>query len=144
MKILNLVFMIFAGCLVVVLSHCSKDNPSPAEEKKITELLTSGAWKIQSVHIDGVPHDELFEDLNLTFTATGFTATNGDAVWPSSGTWDFTDKTATSFTRNDGIEVVIEEITDSRLVLSLMWAETLLGGGRVKSIEGENVFEFGK
>jgi hypothetical protein len=143
MKIFRIAFMVVTVCFIATLASCSKDDDSsPSEAKKITGLLTAGAWKIQSVFVDDVAHDELFQDLKLTFTANGFTAVNGASVWPSNGTWQFTDNTASAFARGDGIEVRINEISDTRLVLMLTWTETTIGGGRLYSIGGDNEFTF--
>src|SRR5688572_12373818 len=124
MKIFRIAFLVVTVCLIATLSNCSKgDEASPSEVQQVTEVLTAGAWNIQSVFVDHVAHDELFQDLKLTFTANGFTAINGASVWPSNGTWQFTDQTATAFVRGDGIEVMINEINDRKLVLTLTWTE---------------------
>jgi hypothetical protein len=144
METLRLVLLLGVAALLATLSSCKGDDPSVTEAQKITNLLTGSPWKIQSVTVDNVAHDELYPNLSVTFTSTGFTATNGLLVWPTTGTWTFTDKTATTFSRNDGVEVTINEISDTRLVLSLTWTKTTLGGGRANSLSGKNVFTLTK
>jgi hypothetical protein len=65
-------------------------------------------------------------------------------VWPASGTWVFADGNAKTITRSDNLAVTITEVTDTKLVLTLTWATTTLGGGRVESVKGINVFTFAK
>src|SRR5689334_18243453 len=126
--------LFFVTALVSTLSSCKgKDDPAPTAASKITDLLDAGTWQIQAVSVDGVAHTDLFTNMKLTFTATGFTTVNGGPVWPSNGTWTFTDKDATAFTRSDGIVVTINQIDNSNLILSLTWTKTTLGG-RVNSI----------
>jgi len=46
--------------------------------------------------------------------------------------------------RGDGLSMTLTELTASKLVLTLSWSETTLGGGRINSVEGNNTFTFGK
>lgn len=142
--------MLTMVAVIISFSHCGggggDDDPKPveSEKEKVTKLLTTSAWKIQNTTVGGVVHNELFQNFSISFSATGFSTTNGDPVWPSSGAWSFTDDTANAFTRSDGIVVTIEEVNESALVLSLTWTKTTLGGGKENSISGRNVFSFGK
>ena len=107
-------------------------------------ILTSGAWKIQSVAVDGADQTNVYKGLSLSFTNTLVNATNGGAVWLASDTWKFADETGKSITRGDGIQVTVEEATATKLVLKLTWTKTTLGSGRINSVKGVNVFTFGK
>ena len=132
---------------VLVLSGCGKgDEPGPgdSESQRISKLLASGIWQMKSVTVDGTPQTEHFDGLTLSFTATGFTATFGDPVWPATGRWTFSDGTATSFTRNDDVVVSISNISETSLMLSLKWDKNTFGPGKASSIAGTYVFIFGK
>lgn len=106
------------------------------------KVLQSGTWKMKAVTIDGDNANSDFTGLTVSFSASGFTSTNGAPVWPSSGTWS--KNTSDAFTRNDGLTVTIDNASNSALTLSLNWTKTTLGGGRVGSIAGEYVFTFSK
>jgi hypothetical protein len=135
--------IIVLGSLFTVVS-CGNDDASPSESERITTLLTSGVWKIQSLTVDGATHDELFPNLTLTFTKGTLTTANGNGVWPASATWTFNDQAATSFKRADGVDVSITEISETQMVLSLTWNKTTLKAGKENSLSGLNVFTFGK
>lgn len=135
--------LIVVVALIINLSGCSKGSEISKQEE-VTAALTSGQWKIKTVIVDGVDKTGVYKDLSLTFTATGFTTTNGGVVWPASGTYTFTDANATVLKRNDGLEIQIQEATTTSLRLGLTWAKTTLGAGRIESVGGQNVFSFGK
>ena len=82
---------------LLLIFSCGPTDPTPAAEPSATEqvktVLTSGAWKIQSVAVDGTDQTSVYKGLSLSFTNTSVNATNGGAVWPSSDTWKFTDET---------------------------------------------------
>ena len=134
------------SCLMVgvmlVLASCNNDKTEAAPD--VQALLTSGSWKMKTVTVDGVNENDLFTNLSVTFTATEFTTLNGEPVWPASGTWTFSGGDQNLIVRNDGIEVSVEEISETELTLKLLWSKTTLGSGRVESIQGNHAFVFGK
>src|SRR6478609_1777892 len=120
---------------LIHLSGCTTGggDPTPAPVSKQEEVkakLMSPTWKMQSVMVDGTDKTSIYKDLSLKFTTSGFTSTNGGAVWPATGTWSFTDENATAVKRDDGLEVQLQEVTDSSLKLALTWSKTTLGPGR--------------
>jgi hypothetical protein len=147
MKLKRLIYALPWCALVFMLaaSGCGSDggdDTPPAPD--VQALLTSGAWKVKSVTVDGLNKNDLFTGFTIGFTATGFTATNGDPVWPASGTWTFADATKKSVTRNDGTTVTLESISETELTLKLQWSKTTLGGGKINSIAGTHVFILNK
>ena len=132
---------------ILLLSHCggSKSNdPAPVTEpQRVTSLLKTGTWKIQSVSVDGADQSALFKNFTLSFTDAGFATVNGSAVWPASGTWKFVSDQATSFTRDDGLVVTIQTVSSTQLIISLVWTKTTLGPGRIESVKGTTVFTLG-
>lgn len=134
--------LIISSLLFII--ACGSDPAGPTAKEETTKVLTSGAWKMQSVSVDGTDQTTVYTGLAITFTETGFTTTKGGLVWPATGTWSFKDDTAKSMVRNDGIEVTLVEATTSKLVLKLAWSKTTIGPGRVASVSGQNTFTFGK
>lgn len=126
---------------ILMTSGCKK-KPDPKPRNSPMELLIAHPWDVVSVKVDGVDQTDLFTGLTVKFTAGGFTATNGDPVWPSSGTWLFGDEQATIINRGDGVDMQIGELTETALILKLYWDQATYGPGRVGSVEGEHVFSF--
>lgn len=145
---LSLLAILFLFGLMLTAGCGSTTDPTPVVEptaaEQVKTILTSGAWKIQSVAVDGADQTNVYKGLSLSFTNTLVNATNGGVVWPASDTWKFTDDTGKSIIRGDGIQVTVEEATATKLVLKLTWTKTTLGSGRINSVKGVNVFTFGK
>ncbi len=114
-----------------------------SETDRIKSLLKSSNWKVQSVLVDGVDQTNVYAGLSLNFTDVEFSSTNGRAVWPAIGTWRFSDQSGKAILRNDGLVVTIVDVAEGKLVLSLTWTKTTLGG-RLDSVKGTNVFTFSK
>lgn len=131
---------LFAVGLLMVISSCEKPKVVP-ESERVTSLMKSRTWRIQSVKIDGIS-DASFNGMTLSFTTATYSTTNGGVVWPAIGAWTFSDQTGKSIKRNDGLVITIDSISDKILVLSLNWANTTLGGGRNDSVGGKYVFTF--
>ncbi|MFM7430564.1 MAG: hypothetical protein ACKO1F_11765 [Flammeovirgaceae bacterium] len=129
--------------LSINFSGCS-DDKKPSRQKEVTAALTSGVWKVSTVTVDGVDKTSTYKDLTLTFTGNSFSSTNGGLIWPTSGTYTFTDANASALKRNDNLEVQIQEATTSSLKLGLNWAKTTFGPGRIESLGGAHVFTFSK
>jgi hypothetical protein len=130
--------------LLVGFSNCDNTPPVPEPteaEKKTILLTTGGTWNMESVKVDGVDKTSIYTPLTLSFTSSSYSTTHGGVVWPASGTWHFNDA-ATTITRSDNVEVTVNELTATRLVLGLNWATTSLGPGRTKAIAGAHVFTF--
>lgn len=133
-----------AAILLALLTSCgSKPDIVPNTQDAVKAKMTANTWDLQSVSVDGVDQTGVYKNLTIKFTGTNFTSTNGGVVWPASGTWEFTSLDATSFKRDDGIEVNVEA-TDVTLRLTLTWTKTTLGGGRIESVKGKNVFNLVK
>jgi len=133
---------LFICCLSM--SSCKKNSDETVQEKTL-KMLT-GTWHINTVTADGIDNSSLYTGLALTFASGAYTVvTSGQSpVWPASGTWSFTDNSATSFTRDDNVIVSITSLTNTNLTLTLQWAKTTYGGGRESSIAGVNIFQFSK
>lgn len=135
----------FALSATLTVTSCKDDDPSATETN--LNRLTVHHWNLIKVTVDGVDKTSLFSGLTLQWNKDNtFVATNGGVMWPSTGTWSFTDDSAqtlfVSLSNNADAEVTIETLNDTNLIISLHWDETTLGQGRVKSVKGDHFFEF--
>lgn len=135
-------YLSFAFAIVVLaaLNSCGGDDPSATEV--MTKKLIAHPWQLSSASVDAADKTSLYSGLGITFTKTGFAASNGLPVWPASGTWTFTDKSATAIIRNDDLEVEITELTKTSLKLTFTWNKNTFEPGRIKSVDGVHVFTF--
>ena len=141
-KIFQYVSFAFAIGVLVTFSNCGSNDPSASEV--MTKKLIAHPWKLSIATVDGTDKTATYSGLTITFTNTGYTATNGLPIWPASGTWQFTGDKATSITRNDGLELAITEATDATLKLTFTWNKTTFETGRAGSVSGLHVFTFTK
>lgn len=128
--------MFLAAC-IAPLSYSKSEDTARGEASK----LLNGTWRITDVTVDGVNQSDLFNGFTLTFASGVYTSGNGDPVWPAAGNWIFSNRTGRTITREDGIEITINSISQANLTLTLQWDQTSLGGGRISSIRGNHVFE---
>jgi hypothetical protein len=139
--------------LTVLLSAaCSKSDPEPSEEKRVTSILTQNAaqWAPSAaagITVNGVDVTQtLFKDFSISFTADRLFTTGTTPVWLREDTWTFKDNTATVMIRGqDGKEIKIESISETELQLSLQWDKTTYAeNGKTESIPGTFVFTLKK
>lgn len=130
-------------CGLFLIAGCDKSSPAPepTEAEKVTTILKSGTWKIFTVTVDDTQSD-LYDNMTLSFTNSGYNTTNAAPVWPASGTWSFTNDSGKILKRDDGVLITIDAVTEDGLVLSLSWSKTTLGKGRTASVNGKHVFVF--
>ena len=121
----------------------SGGEPSATAEEKVKALLMAKPWKIKSMTVDGVDKSSLFTNFTITFSSGTYSTTNGGVEWPAVDSWSFTSNDATSFTRGDGIVVMLTEVTDTSLKLSFTWSKNTFGPGRAESVSGQTVFALG-
>lgn len=129
---------------LLIMAACVGDDPSQPETERIMELLTNGNWQMQNVRVDNTDRTLLYKNLSLAFAEGNYTTTNGGTIWPASGTWSFTDETAKTILRSDGVIISLGEVTSTSLVLSFDWASSTIGAGREQSVKGAHVFTFSK
>ena len=122
----------------------SGSDPAPNTSDQVKAILTSGTWKINSVVVDGTDESGVYENLTLNFTSTAYSTTHGNAIWPASGEWSFSDTNGETIKRSDGLLITVTSAEASKLILRLNWNSTTIGPGRVLSVGGTNVFTFGK
>jgi len=132
--VLTIVISMLAGC----------GSGSKEVEPDTKALLTSGTWKMKAVTVDGVDKSTAFTNFTVSFSSTAFTSANGSPVWPATGTWSFADATQKSVKRSDNVIVTINDITENQLTVSLTWAKSTLGAGRIESVAGAYSFTLNK
>src|SRR5262245_45424880 len=130
---LSLLFLVFAV-------SCS--DPPDAKETFVKKL--SKKWKPSSngVAFNGQAVNGVFDTFTVTF-AKGLTYTTTDGqqpVWRLSG--KFTLKRVQwpvgfSLLRDDGVEIIVQELTDQKLVLKFDFTSS----GRLRSVSGGYVFD---
>lgn len=130
-------------CLLMAQGCKKKDDPIP-ETSRVRSLLKANTWKMQAVTVDGTDQTTLYAGLTLNFTDTNYTTVKGGGVWPSSGGWTFTDDSAKTIKRSDGLEINMLEVTATSLKLGLIWSQGTIGPGRVNSVSGNHQFTFTK
>lgn len=150
MKTLSIALLV----TIVIFSSCKKDDPEPelTETEKTTVILTAGTgtWTPAStagVTVDGLDVTaDLFSGFTISFTADKIFTTGTSPVWLREDTWRFKDETARILIRGqDDKEIIIEEISENELQLSLDWDQTTYAeGGRSQSIPGTFVFTLSK
>jgi hypothetical protein len=133
---------VFLIVLLATIQGCHPKHDVPVQEV-VTKQITAKQWKAIKVTVDGVDQSQMFSDFAVKFTSEKYTTINGGEVWPESDTWLFKNGEGKVIIRNsDKLEVAIESINESSLVLNLMWMKTTYGGGRTGSIRGQHRFEF--
>lgn len=145
MKTIVYILIIIATGLV---SCNDDDEATPVDsaqlKAEVTAQLSESTWNVQTVTVDRLDQNDLFEGFSLSFGDGTFTSQNGGEVWPASGTWQFANEEATAIVRDDDTVINILTLNDFALVISLSWSENTIGLGRTNSISGEHVFTFSK
>jgi hypothetical protein len=147
-KTIKLLMSIVLTCAVIVaLDSCKGGGEDPApeetESERVSKLLTTSPWKLNTLTVDGVAKST-YAGMTIAFANGTYTATKGEPVWPSSGSWSFSDATAKAINRADQVTIDIDAIDATALTLSLTWTKTTMGPGRAQSTAGKHVFVFGK
>lgn len=134
----RITFYLFA----VILVACKSDDPS-ATEGFLNKI--SGDWKpsAQGVTLDDEFVNGVFDNFTLTVTKSmDYSTTDGqDPIWKPSGKFTVAEAdNAAGFRiiRDDGVEIIVQELTESKLVLQFPFTKE---GGRSKGVSGGYVFD---
>ncbi|MEQ9405880.1 MAG: hypothetical protein RIM99_19970 [Cyclobacteriaceae bacterium] len=152
-KLSNLLAALVFVSLVIFIS-CTSDStevPDPLQEQ--ADLL-NGSWTVSNVGYinNGLP-DVSWTETGSVFTLTISNATvNGgnyatsnvpagfEAVWPSSGSWDWANTSGSIIDRSDNVQISITNLTASSVTLSF----DIANGRTVSGINGDWDFTFSK
>jgi hypothetical protein len=134
-------FIMFLVVSTLFINGCGGDDGESATDRT-NRLLKSGLWKLDRLTVDGVDKTNEYPGLTLLISEGIYTSTNGEPVWPISGTWNLLDEETLS--RDNGETVHIDELKETNLILSLDWQTTTYDEGRIASIKGVHIFKFVK
>lgn len=132
-------FRILILIATLFISGCGGDDGESAMDRT-NRLLKSGMWKLNRLTVDGVDKTNEYTDLSLLISEGTYASTNGEPVWPASGTWSLVD--GQTLSRDNGETVYIDELKETNLTLSVDWQKTTYDEGRTRSIKGVHIFEF--
>ncbi len=132
--------LVLVGLTAFHTAGCKKDD-DPSAEEKFRKLIET-TWTISEVFIDDVDKSSDFQGLTLQFGTQTYSSTNGEPLWPSSGTWALGNTDITQIVRDAQLVIDVEEISETKLTLSFDWDDTTYGPGRVASIAGRHKFVF--
>jgi hypothetical protein len=143
--ILSTMLSVLALIATLTTTSCSDDTASATETS--LKKLTAHDWDLSRVTVNGVDKTLLYSAVALQWNKDKtFSVTNGGAIWPSTGTFSFTDGSGKMLlvllNNGENTEVTIQTLTDTQLIISLHWSETTIGQGRSKSVAGDHIFEF--
>lgn len=139
-------FLLLAICTLMTIQMSSCKDEISAEQAFLNKV--SGIWNASSagVSVDGVAINGAFNNFSITIKSDGtYTTQNGNnPIWPSSGKVT-AEATTTSvgfkFMRSDGVDVTIQQFTETKLVLALKYTDP---NGRTRSVSGNYVFDLQK
>ena len=145
---LVVVFILFS---LFFLEGCKDPAIEPTEQERVTALLTGGTGKWVpkgggSITTQGIDVTaDLFKDFTIRFTTNQIFTTGTTPVWLRQDTWKFKGTAADVIIRGqDDQEIMIQNISATELVLTVVWNETTFEGGRKRSLQGEYEFVLSK
>lgn len=133
-----------------LMSGCDDDDGGDVpvnntEVQRVFTLLSSGDWNVSGVMVDDLDFSSTYPGLSLTFGEATYTSINGGGIFASSGTWTFASTAADIIVIDNDLNLDVLEITETSLVIGLVWNERTIGtGGRSESVSGNHVFTFNK
>lgn len=118
MKIYKALIVIASLMLMVACGGGNSEDPSL---KELTFEKLAGEWSLpdsDGIVIDGVDRTLNYRGFSLSFTDGGYNTTNAGDLFKASGTWEWTDDSATQIILDDGKTVTINSLTTSLFVFS--------------------------
>jgi hypothetical protein len=136
---LPLTFMV---CALLTFS-CSDDEKESEQQRTVRLLTKGGTWTLASADVDGTDETQRYGGLTLEFSTSGYTTTNGGAIWPATGTWTFEEGASNTMVRDDGVIMEIKTLDEETLVIGFTWEKETFGeADRQRSIRGNHSFSF--
>lgn len=138
--------LLSAACVCIALQFSSCKDEISAEEEFLNKV--SGTWNASSVgvSVDGVAVNGAFNNFSITIKndATYTTINGNNPIWPASGKVTVVATSSSvgfKFMRSDGVDVAIQQFTETKLVLALQYTDP---NGRTRSVSGNYVFDLQK
>jgi len=148
---MNITHKVFIVSLMLFWACGGDDDPGPDPQPTLAGLQAEvttkliGKWNLSGVTRDGMDVESEFLGFTVTFTASGFTTSNGDLAWESTGTWYFQSDSSNKIIRDDNVTMSVAfSNNDSQLILSFQVPSSSIENGKVSSIAGDYVFELTK
>lgn len=140
-SIKNPLIFLLSVCMVSFVFSCKKGDEAGPSQK---DLLTNGAWQLESVTLDGEDITDLYEGLSITFNKSGTYSITPEqnplvSLWFSAGIYALTSNNI--LITDASIEYTIEKLDENRLVLSFNYTAP---SSRVSSVSGFYRFTFTK
>jgi hypothetical protein len=127
---------------ILLISACGGDDKETAEQAFLKQI--AGNWRMTKADFDGKDVMASFAGLALSVsTSKAISVQNSiPPMWQPSSTF-ILEKSGSSFAlrRNDGLLISVDQVTDTKLILSFLY-DAIAMGGRVGSVTGGFTFEF--
>lgn len=144
MKTLRYTFLaFFTISALLFFQNCKKDSVNPIE-KNTNKLRAKTQWTVSSVNvpINSATLGSDWANFTVSFTETNMTTsgfpTGAQAVWPS-GTYEIS-ADGTIITRQDGVVMTLNPITETNFTASFSLDEGTVLGGRLAALDGDYIF----
>ncbi len=132
--------MVVSLLMMAACDDADGDGGIDAQQLQLEKL--KGTWSSQAVTLDGFDITG-FENFTLTIGDKTYQSTNGQGVWADSGTWDFKGTSIATIVRDDDVEISVNLVNDSEMILSFQFIDPN-AGGRHSGIGGSFQFSISK
>jgi len=139
------VLSFFAFTLIFVFENCKKEDNESAKDVTINILKSKTQWVVSSVNVplNSATEDSDWDNFKVSFTDSNMTTADYPAgaglVWPS-GTYSVSED-GRSITRQDGVVMSLNPITESVFSAIFTVPEGVDIGGRLAALDGEYTFD---
>ncbi|MEM9859312.1 MAG: lipocalin family protein [Bacteroidota bacterium] len=128
----TVIFILFYG-------GCGNDDDANTIDPKTAQLnALAGLWQVNGVINDNIDVSDQFTSFTLQITENRYTTQNGGNPWSEQGTFDIKSDDINILTRDDDVELKIDELNEGTLVLSFNYS--VPPGGRRSGITGQFTF----
>jgi hypothetical protein len=118
--------------------------PSLEELQAETTARLTGTWSLASATRDNIDASGEFSGFTVTFSPAGFTTTNGQGVWPDTGSWRFMPGSSDTILRDFNVETLLVFTNNDTQLKMSFYAEATAGSGRTTGVAGNYVFVVNK
>jgi hypothetical protein len=131
--------------LASLLMHCSEEDSAPSAKSKFKARL-QGTWTLEEAWVGDVAVTDAFPDMSIFIEKNTFvTAHAVDPIWPAAGVFELEKTTLGDqpflIRRDDGVEMLINDITETTLVLQFSFTSET---ARPQGVSGDYTFTFSK